>query len=184
MVSQFDTPGLSQEFQLAPDPKQHAGQFAAWIVCWPWDLAWTLLCHNPLRYLLQFAAREVRHTLNEITRSQLRIVEADLLLDPPDDEHGAAPLEAVPPAAVSRSRPASVRFNVEPAAPRNGTDGSSLHSASETQRLQQSSRPAPAPNRPGAPAAVRTGWSPPAINLRQFPLADAPAPRTGERGIQ
>jgi hypothetical protein len=50
------------------------------MICWPWNLVWTLLVHNPLRHMVQFAVVEVRATLDEISSGEFKEIERDLAI--------------------------------------------------------------------------------------------------------
>lgn len=86
-----------------PDPRLHAEQIILWVLCWPWNLVWTLLVHNPLRHMLQFVVVEVRATLEEISSGEFQEIERDLIIgdavpEPVDvvDLCGAADTVSVP----------------------------------------------------------------------------------------
>ena len=92
------------EAVLKPDPRSHVGRLLGWVLCWPWDLAWTLLVHNPIRELVRIFVAEIRSTLDEITRGELSQIETDFetetsnictqsLITPagPGTEQGAVP---------------------------------------------------------------------------------------------
>ena len=61
-----------------PDPREHAGQIVAWAICWPWNLLWTLVVYNPLRYVLRFLFHEIRSTLDEIATGEFSDIEREL----------------------------------------------------------------------------------------------------------
>jgi len=61
-----------------PDPGHHYGQILSWVICWPWNLLWTLMVHNPFRYIAVFVLREIRSTLDEIASGEFSQIERDL----------------------------------------------------------------------------------------------------------
>jgi len=96
-----------------PDPGDHYGQIIAWMICWPWNLVWTLTVHNPFRYIVAFVLREIRSTLDEIANGEFSQIERDLSDPVPDGaqmpavaQNSHATVSATPPAeppAVARS---------------------------------------------------------------------------------
>ena len=63
-----------------PDPRQHAEHILLWILCWPWNLLWTALVHNPVRHIVQFLIVELRATLEEISSGEFQEIERDLVI--------------------------------------------------------------------------------------------------------
>ena len=70
--SNLRSPGRNVDSITRPDPRLHAEQILLWMICWPWNLVWTLLVHNPLRHMVQFAVVEVRATLDEISSGEFK----------------------------------------------------------------------------------------------------------------
>lgn len=66
-----------------PDPRQHAEQILLWVLCWPWNLLWTALVHNPVRHIVQFLIVELRATLEEISSGEFQEIERDLVIGEP-----------------------------------------------------------------------------------------------------
>lgn len=78
-----------------PDPRHHYGQIISWVICWPWNLLWTLVVHNPFRYIFQFTLHEIHSTLDEISTGEFSEIARDM------DERAAG--AAAPPLATSPS---------------------------------------------------------------------------------
>ncbi len=61
----------------------NAEQILVWMICWPLSLVWTLLVHNPLRHVVQFAFVEVLTTLEAISCGEFQKIERDLTISEP-----------------------------------------------------------------------------------------------------
>lgn len=97
-----------------PDPRDHYGQILAWVVCWPWNLVWTVAIHNPFRYVCEFVLREIQSTLDEIATGEFSQIERDL------DERPVA--ATVPVAAPSHRIEESEEVNRSADVTCNSTD--------------------------------------------------------------
>jgi len=96
-----------------PDPRLHAEQILLWIICWPWNLVWTLLVHNPLRHIVQFAVVEVRATLEEISSGEFKEIERDLTISEPLP----VPLAAATNWLADTSEPSTVQSQADTTRP-------------------------------------------------------------------
>lgn len=90
-TSDIRSPGQDVDSVTRPNPRMNAEQILVWMICWPWSLVWTLLVHNPLRHVVQFAFVEVLTTLEEISCGEFQEIERDLTMsDPPPVPHATA----------------------------------------------------------------------------------------------
>lgn len=71
------------EAVLRPDPRRHVSHILGWVFCWPWDLVWMLIVHNPIQEILCIIANEIRSTFDDITRGELQDIERDFVCDRP-----------------------------------------------------------------------------------------------------
>jgi hypothetical protein len=76
----------------------HYGQIIAWVICWPWNLLWILVVHNPFRYICEFALHEIQSTLDEIATGEFSEITRDL--------EERAPRATAPPVVASPTPPA------------------------------------------------------------------------------
>jgi hypothetical protein len=90
-----------------PDPRHHYGQIISWVICWPWNLLWTFVVHNPFRYIFQFALHEIQSTFDEISTGEFSEITRDM------DER--APGATAPPPAEVESASAGSPAPVQPA---------------------------------------------------------------------
>ncbi len=95
------------EAVLRPDPRRHVSRVLGWIFCWPWDLVWTLLVHNPIRELVCIVLGEIRSTLDDISRGELSDIESDF-------ECETTRLSLQPPAAATTSAAAPQPLTAAP----------------------------------------------------------------------
>ena len=84
-----------------PDPLMHTEYVLLWMICWPWNLVWTMVVHNPLTHIVQFALVELRTTLEEISNSEFKDIERDFAISEP----APVPLSAANRLADELQRP-------------------------------------------------------------------------------
>ena len=79
------------EAVLKPDPRRFAPSILSWMICWPWDMLWSLIANNPVQLVLVALATEIRAGLDEITQREFKAIEDDLALESELPKPPAAP---------------------------------------------------------------------------------------------
>lgn len=179
MVTSSDLRSLGRELDSVtrPDPRQYVEQILLWMICWPWNLVWTLLVHNPLRQIVQFVVIEVRSTLEEISSGEFKEIERDLAIEEvplapaaPFDPYARTNWHVETPVApVATAQPRDPRFSE---APTTQHPPAPHVAAPHAAAPPQYAGPAYVP--PPAPAPVRT--PPPAPKDEWLASRDTAAP--------
>lgn len=144
MATSSDHDRIGRSGLAVPDPKLNASQILAWVICWPWNVLWTVCAFNPVFWLIEVAVREFRSGLEEISTGQFREIEWELT-------GGAdAPEIAIAPHAVLSGRSALVVGDPLP----GWSTGSSLSMAEYVQSPAVAVRPARSPAMGAEPSAA------------------------------
>jgi hypothetical protein len=79
MATSSDHDRIGRSGLAVPDPKLNASQILAWVICWPWNVLWTVCAFNPVFWLIEVVVREFRSGLEEISTGQFREIERELM---------------------------------------------------------------------------------------------------------
>ncbi len=135
MATSSDHGRIGSSGLAVPDPGLNASQILAWVICWPWNVLWTVCAFNPAFWLIEVAVREFRSGLEEISTGQFREIERELT-----GGASVAAIVAAPHSALSG------RSELVVADPLPGWESGSDLSGAESLQLQA--------------AAMRPEWSP------------------------